>query len=42
MTLNLTWCPVISQVQTVRALDEMLDMVPLNMGNTDLPESYPE
>ena len=30
VTLNLTWCPVISQVQTVRALDEVLDMVPLN------------
>lgn len=30
VTLNLTWCPIISQVQTVRALDEMIDMVPLN------------
>ncbi|MBN1642539.1 MAG: amidohydrolase family protein [Anaerolineae bacterium] len=30
VTLNLTWCPVISQVQTRRALDEILDMVPLN------------
>jgi predicted TIM-barrel fold metal-dependent hydrolase len=30
VTLNLTWCPVISQVQTMRALDEVLDMVPLN------------
>ena len=30
VTLNLTWCPVISQVQTCRALDEMLDLVPLN------------
>jgi len=31
VTLNLTWCAVISQVQTVRALDEVLDMVPLNV-----------
>jgi predicted TIM-barrel fold metal-dependent hydrolase len=30
VTLNLTWCAVISQVQTVRALDEVLDMVPAN------------
>ncbi len=30
VTLNLTWCPVISQVQTCRALDEVLDLVPLN------------
>lgn len=30
VTLNLTWCPVISQVQTRRALDEMLDLVPIN------------
>jgi predicted TIM-barrel fold metal-dependent hydrolase len=30
VTLNLTWCPIISQVQTCRALDEVLDMVPLN------------
>jgi hypothetical protein len=30
VTLNLTWCAIISQVQTVRALDEVLDMVPLN------------
>jgi predicted TIM-barrel fold metal-dependent hydrolase len=30
VTLNLTWCAVISQVQTVRALDEVLDMVPTN------------
>ena len=30
VTLNLTWCPVISQVQTCRALDELLDLVPLN------------
>jgi predicted TIM-barrel fold metal-dependent hydrolase len=30
VTLNLTWCPVISQVQTCRALDEILDLVPLN------------
>jgi predicted TIM-barrel fold metal-dependent hydrolase len=30
VTLNLTWCPVISQVQTCRALDEVLDLVPTN------------
>jgi predicted TIM-barrel fold metal-dependent hydrolase len=30
VTLNLTWCPVISQVQTCRALDEILDLVPTN------------
>ena len=30
VTLNLTWCPVISQVQTCRALDELLDLVPIN------------
>ncbi len=30
VTLNLTWCPVISQGQTYRALDEVLDMVPVN------------
>jgi predicted TIM-barrel fold metal-dependent hydrolase len=30
VTLNLTWCPIISQVQTVRALDEILDQVPTN------------
>ena len=30
VTLNLTWCPIISQVQTKRALDEILDLVPLN------------
>lgn len=30
VTLNLCWCPVISQVQTVRALDEIIDLVPLN------------
>ncbi len=30
VTINLTWCPVISQLQTARALDEILDMVPLN------------
>ena len=28
VTLNLTWCPIISQVQTVRALDEIIDLVP--------------
>jgi predicted TIM-barrel fold metal-dependent hydrolase len=30
VTLNLTWCPIISQVETKRALDEILDLVPLN------------
>jgi uncharacterized protein len=30
VTLNLTWCPLISQAQTVRALDEMIDQAPLN------------
>jgi len=30
VTLNLTWCPVISQEQTVQALDEIIDLVPLN------------
>jgi predicted TIM-barrel fold metal-dependent hydrolase len=30
VTLNLCWCPVISQVQTTRALDEMVDLVPSN------------
>jgi hypothetical protein len=30
VTLNLTWCAVISQTQTCRALDEVLDMVPTN------------
>jgi len=30
ITLNLTWCPIISQALTRRALDEIIDMVPLN------------
>ena len=30
VSLNLTWCPIISQVQTVRALDEIIDLVPVN------------
>lgn len=30
VTLNLTWCPIISQVQTARTLDEIIDLVPLN------------
>jgi uncharacterized protein len=30
VTLNLTWCPIISQLQTARTLDEMMDLVPLN------------
>lgn len=28
VTLNLTWCPIISQSQTVQALDEIIDLVP--------------
>jgi uncharacterized protein len=30
VSLNLTWCPVISQLLTVRTLDEMIDLVPAN------------
>ena len=30
IVLNLTCCPIISQVQTCRALDEILDLVPVN------------
>lgn len=30
VTLNLTWCPLVSQAQTVQALDEVIDQVPLN------------
>ncbi|HEY3322261.1 MAG TPA: amidohydrolase family protein [Planctomycetota bacterium] len=30
VTLNLTWCPIISQEQTRRALSEIIDLVPLN------------
>jgi len=30
VTLNLTWCPVISQLQTRRILGEIIDLVPLN------------
>lgn len=30
VTLNLTWCPVISQVQTYQALVELMDLVPVN------------
>ena len=30
IVLNLTCCPIISQVQTYRALDEILDLVPVN------------
>lgn len=30
VSLNLTWCPIISQVQTSRALDEIIDLVPIN------------
>jgi len=30
ITLNLTWCTIISQTTTAQALDEMIDMVPMN------------
>lgn len=30
VSLNLVWCAVISQVQTARALDEIIDLVPVN------------
>ncbi|MBI5726093.1 MAG: hypothetical protein HZA50_19190 [Planctomycetes bacterium] len=30
VTLNLCWCPIISQTLTARMLDELLDMAPLN------------
>jgi predicted TIM-barrel fold metal-dependent hydrolase len=30
VSLNLTWCPVISQTLTARTLSEVLDLVPLN------------
>ena len=30
VTLNLTWCPIISQLQTTRMLGEIIDLVPLN------------
>ena len=30
VTLNLCWCAVISQVQTARMLDELIDLVPVN------------
>ena len=30
VTLNLTWCPIISQLQTVRSLNEIIDLVPVN------------
>jgi predicted TIM-barrel fold metal-dependent hydrolase len=30
VTLNLTWCPIISQIQTARMLDEIIDLVPVN------------
>ncbi len=29
VTLNLTWCPVVSQLQTEQALEEIIDQVPL-------------
>lgn len=30
VTLNLCWCPIISQTMTKRMLDEIIDLVPLN------------
>jgi len=30
VSLNLTWCPLISQLTTLRTLDEMIDLVPAN------------
>ena len=30
VTLNLCWAPIISQTQTIRALDELIDLVPVN------------
>ena len=30
VTLNLTWCPIISQLQTARTLEEIIDLVPIN------------
>ena len=30
ITLNLTWCPIISQALTARMLDEIIDLVPVN------------
>ena len=30
VTLNLTWCPIISQLQTARTLGEIIDLVPTN------------
>jgi predicted TIM-barrel fold metal-dependent hydrolase len=30
VTLNLVWCPIISQAQTASILNEIIDMVPLN------------
>jgi hypothetical protein len=30
VSLNLTWCPIISQVQTTSALEEIIDLVPIN------------
>ncbi len=30
VTLNLTWCPIVSQTTTVRTLDEIIDLVPMN------------
>jgi predicted TIM-barrel fold metal-dependent hydrolase len=30
VTLNLCWCPIVSQVTTARMLDELIDLVPAN------------
>ena len=30
VTLNLTWCPIISQLQTAHTLGEIIDLVPMN------------
>ena len=30
VTVNLVWCAIISQVQTARMLDELIDLVPVN------------
>ena len=30
VTLNMCWCSIISQLQTARTLDEMIDLVPVN------------
>ncbi len=30
VSLNLVWCAIISQVQTKRSIDELIDLVPVN------------